>query len=91
MHSSRHPRSRIKYPTSLFCLACKASIELDFEGRLYKTMRHQVATDDLLGMMIYCPSSRKSAKDAKENKQDIDYNALYILICQHCHTILGTR
>lgn len=80
---------RIKYPTSLFCPACKASIKLDYEGRLHKKQDDFVATDDLLGMVIYYPYSFKSAKDANKNNQDIQYTSHQILICQHCHTILG--
>lgn len=82
--------SRIKYPTSLFCPACKASIKLDYEGRLYERHGDYAATDDLLGMCILFPYSLKSAKDANKNKQDIGHGSVRVLICQHCHTILGT-
>lgn len=81
--------SRIKYPTSLFCPACKAAIKLDYEGLLAKRWRDYVATDDLLVMKMVIPYSRMSAKDASTNKQDIEITTPRMLICQHCHTILG--
>ncbi|MFX0052506.1 MAG: hypothetical protein ACFFAJ_10030 [Candidatus Hodarchaeota archaeon] len=87
--------SDIKYPTSLFCPACKEAIKLDYEGGLKKRRvkgaghGDLVATEDLLGMTILHPYSRNSAKDAKQNKQDIKYFHVHILICHHCHTILG--
>jgi hypothetical protein len=62
---------------------------LDYEGRLEKRWRDYAASEDLLAMDIVIPYSRMSAKDANRNKQDIGITTPRVLICQHCHTILG--
>ena len=81
--------SRIKYPPNLSCPSCKAEIKLDYEGRLDHRWRPFAATHDLLVMSIVVPYSRLSAQDANQDKQDIGIVNPRLLICQHCHAILG--
>lgn len=75
---------RINYPQDLKCPHCKAVIRLDSSVGL--TAR----TTDLLIISIDVPWSMNSAKDMRSNKQNIGLSAPKFVICQHCHTILGT-
>jgi len=74
---------RIKYPENLYCPHCKSTIKLDYSEK------YSARTDDLLSMIIEIPHSHSSAKDARENKQNIGDSRPGLLICQSCQTILG--
>ena len=74
----------IKYPTVLHCPKCEKDIILD-------TSKKTASTNDLLKLRLSVPMSRNSGNDMQEKKQDIKSFYAIVLVCQHCHTIIGAN
>ena len=72
----------IEYPGKVLCPNCKNFISLDFSEAIANTT-------DILSLKVNIPQSAKSGSDANKNKQDINPEGHYLLICKFCKVILG--
>ncbi|MHA2227559.1 MAG: hypothetical protein ACXAC8_20240 [Candidatus Hodarchaeales archaeon] len=72
------------YPESIFCPVCKSTVKLGYETG------QNAHTFDIMAFRVDIPYSRKSAHDARRDKQRVDLTACNLIFCKHCKTILGT-
>ena len=72
----------IQYPAKVKCPKCDNSIKIDYSYDVGET-------SDLLSIGVEMPQSTRSGSDSRQNKQSIGLVGHYLIVCQHCFTIIG--